>query len=199
MCSSNSLKAVDHPAGIQHRAEAGDCQHEVTTWESSSVTLQSPTGALESPFSRFSSPGIQKTAKERRTQSRVIQIIPSNNPKNQSKAGKKNCKVSLETVGRDGEGRRAQQHEQNRGIQFTAAPPLQIFGLSLCLCGNSLAEERCPCAKEPSQPPSPMVDLCVLEIETDSTKMLSYYKSSLQLMEYSLFHFIINYYLSYCS
>lgn len=45
-----------------------------------------------------------------------IQIIPSNNPKNQSKAGKKNCKVSLETVGRDGEGRRAQQHEQNRGI-----------------------------------------------------------------------------------
>lgn len=90
---------------------------------------------------------------------------------------------------------KAEEHNntsRTEAFQFTAAPPLQIFGLSLCLCGNSLAEERCPCAKEPSQPPSPMVDLCVLEIETDSTKMLSYYKSSLQLMEYSPFHFIIN-------
>lgn len=47
------------------------------------------------------------------THTKNNQINPPSNQKTQAKTGKKNCKVSLETVARDGEVRSEQQHEQN--------------------------------------------------------------------------------------
>lgn len=62
-----------------------------------------------------------------------IQIIPSNNPKKQSKAGKKNCKVSLETVG--GMGKAEEHNNTSRTEAFSSLRLLHCKSL-VCLCAS---------------------------------------------------------------